>query len=294
VIFRRTRSGIANLHLFFRVDQIVFCEGGEQIALAAVLSGEGDVTTLDCYFWCRVAQYVGARQTYHFKSIGSKTTLKQLAEDIANGSIATAIVCLDRDFDWHCHRHLAHHRVAYTFGYSWENDATSEIALEGVLFRLFPQDAGTLAILAKAANEIERLRRALRPWCETEIALSSQDKKLVFDREKPLASINLQGKIPRFSEDRARKMLSASGYQRRPRCKVKVTKNDALRHGWGKMVSRFYYQLFSKLVGQISAGFRLSYDLFMRLMIAETFDAMSKGGLVDMAAHYRTYSTTFA
>ena len=116
----------------------------------------------------------------------------------------------------------------------------------------------------------------------------------MFDRERPLASINMQGSVPRFARERARKMLSASGYERRPRCKVKISEDDALRHSWGKMVSRFYYQLFSKLVGQISADFRLSYESFMRLMIAETFDLMSKGRLADMAAHYRTYSATFA
>jgi hypothetical protein len=293
VIFRRTRSGIANLHLFFRVDRVVFCEGGEQLAVAAVLSGEGEATTLDCYFWRRVAGYVGASQAYHFKSVGGKSTLKQLAEDIANGSITTAIVCFDRDFDWHCQRQFVHQLIAYTYGYSWENDATSEIALEGVLFRLFPREATTVAVFTKAKSELNRFKKALKPWCETEITLSSRHKKLVFDRERPLASINMQGGVPRFAPERARRLLSASGYQRRPRCGVKISENEALRHSWGKMVSRYYYQLFLKSVGQISVDFRLNYDSFMRLMIAETFDAMSEGRLADMATYYRTYSTTF-
>ncbi|WP_298240710.1 DUF4435 domain-containing protein [uncultured Bradyrhizobium sp.] len=291
--FRRTPSGIANLHLFFRVDSIVFCEGGEPLGVTAALSGGGDESTLDCDFWRRTASFLGAKRTYHFKSIGSKSTLKLIAQDATTHSIATAIVCFDRDFDWHCQRELTQSRVAYTYGYSWENDAISEIALEGVFLRFFPRDARGQEILTSISNEMARFKKDVQPWCESEIALSFRGHKPIFDRNKPLASIDLNATPPRFSHERARQMLIGAGYARRPRRKIMVSNSHTLQHCWGKMVSRFGFHLFTKLVTQVHAEFRLTYDAFMRLMTSETFEAMSKGKLPELEKHFKRYTEIF-
>lgn len=292
--FRRTPSGIANLHLFFRVDSIVFCEGGESLDLVAALSGFGDESTLDCDFWRRVAHFVGAKKTYHFKSVGSKATLKLIAQDAATHSLGTTIICFDRDFDWHCQRRLTQSGVAYTHGYSWENDAISEISLGGVLFRFFPHDAQSQALLDKMTRELARFSGDIKPWCESEIALSQRGERHIFDRSKPLASIDMNATLPRFCPNRARRLLADAGYARRPKRKVAISESESLQHCWGKMVSRYSFQLFTKLVAQAHADFRLTYDAFMRLATSETFDAMAKGKLPKLETHFKQYSTVFA
>lgn len=55
--FRRTASGLASLHVFFRVDKVAFCEGGPPIDLANALLGNGEETTFDIMFWRGVAGF---------------------------------------------------------------------------------------------------------------------------------------------------------------------------------------------------------------------------------------------
>ena len=292
--FRRTISGLANLHIFHRVDAVVYCEGGEQLSVAAAIAGSGDHSTLDCAFWKRIASFLGCGRRYHFKSVGSKPTLISIAGDVARNAITTVRICFDRDFDWHCQRQRPDNFVAYTFGYSWENDVTAEPVLETLFFRLLVRDQESEKLFQTLSDELKRFRRDVRPWCETEITLSKKNRSLVFNRDKPLAVIDMSSKTPAFVSERARAALRGCGYKRRPRSLTRIPEDEALRHCWGKMVSRFVYHLTIKIVGSVDPQFRLTYEAFMRLLASEVVEKMNTGDLKEMRDHYRSYAAVFA
>jgi hypothetical protein len=161
---RRSAAGLTSLHLFFKVDVVVYCEGGTDISAADVLAGHGQEETLDVLFWMRVAEFLGATRKYHFKSVGSKLTLKSIAQDIQAGDVASIIVCLDRDFDWHCGREIVQKNVVYTHGYSWENDVSFPLAIEGVFFRLVGRNPESDALFQQAENYTPFTSQPENPW----------------------------------------------------------------------------------------------------------------------------------
>jgi hypothetical protein len=295
MIFRRSASGLANLHLFFKVDVIVYCEGGSSLSLGDILAKGGNEDTLDVSFWQRVAEFLGAKRRYHFKSVGSKPTLLSVASDVRANQLTSVIVCFDRDFDWHCGRKEDGAFVAYTHGYSWENDVISAAALENVFFTLLPPRAETRGILEKGLKRLAAFEAEMAQWCETEISLAHRRAGAVFPRNKPLALVKLNTvDLPHLDFAKVRASLNALGYQRRPKCKVRIQPNEALRHSWGKLVAAYCYHLLVRLVAQKQDGIKFSYDLFMRWMTAETFRLIVAGKNADAASHYRSLGTVFA
>jgi hypothetical protein len=291
---RRTMAGLASLHLFFRVDCIAFCEGGDSINEADVLAGLGDEGTLDVSFWKNIADLLNAKRSYHFKSVGSKSTLKSIAADVATLGINTIIVCLDRDYDWHCGKQLNHPNVIYTFGYSWESDVVCPIGLEHLFFRMFPRTASSKKTFDKGIKHISRVSSQLVRWCEIEITLSSRNMELIFVRDRPpTAAIDLSGSaLPTLSLVGIRANLTRIGFKRGPKPLVCIQKDEVFRHVWGKLASRLYYHLFVRLVVRSDAGMRVSYDLFMRLMISEMVEIVKSGLSPDKYAYYQTLSGT--
>lgn len=67
MIFRRTANGIANMHLFYRVELIAYCEGGAQLDYEQINEGSGDSDTLDVFFWQSVFDISKCTKKVHFK-----------------------------------------------------------------------------------------------------------------------------------------------------------------------------------------------------------------------------------
>jgi hypothetical protein len=99
--------------------------------------------------------------------------------------------------------------------------------------------------------------------------------------------------LPELSDVRIRKELGKLGYTRGPRRMFPIQAVEAIRHSWGKLVSKYCYHLVTRIIKTRDSSIRLSYDLFMRLAIAETIDAMRGGKLVESAAYYRGLSHVF-
>ncbi|MGA0558318.1 hypothetical protein ACO2Q8_16785 [Larkinella sp. VNQ87] len=119
--FIRTNSGISNSFLFYNVDFVVYVEGGNSYTYDQVKLGHYDEDTEDILFWKNVFSIYRDIKKYKFKSVGSKTTLKQLVVDIEGGVISNTIVAMDRDFD-KIDISTTNRLIFYTHGYSWEND----------------------------------------------------------------------------------------------------------------------------------------------------------------------------
>ena len=286
---RRTVGGLASLHLFFRVDCIVYCEGGWPLNEADILAGRGDDGTLDVFFWKSISDLVGAKRNYHFKSVGSKVTLKSIAADVATNALTSVIVCLDRDYDWLCGRRLSYSNVLYTYGYSWESDVVCSLGLERLFFRLFPMTNESKQTVDEGLAHIQSIASDLVRWCEIEITLSSRDMALLFLRDKPMASIDLNGRaLPALSATRLKVNLTQIGFRRRPRRVVAISEDEVFRHVWGKLAARLFYHLFIRLAARFDTGMRMTYELFMRLMISELMETMRQDADPEKRAYYET------
>jgi hypothetical protein len=290
---RRTSAGLASLHLFFRVDVVVFCEGGQALDPSRVARGDGSDETLDVLFWRRISEFVGAARKYHFKSVGSKTTLLSIARDIRSAGISSILICLDRDFDWHCSRTFEHENVVYCYGYSWENDVVSDLSLERVFFRMVSRGAAAETLFQQTKRALERFSKQLVTWCEIEIALSSKSKGVVFPRDKPLAMIDMNSNPLALDKARLKNQLVQLGYKRGPAIRLRVAKDECLRHSWGKLVARFAYHVVRIAIRKRDQNIRLDYEVFMRLVMADMIELMRQGQLAEMALYYQSLVTVF-
>ena len=139
--FRRTSSGLNNQHLFHNVDLIVFLEGGTQsYTLDQVMQYHFSEDTEDVLFWKRIFNRFGGTQRVKFKSIGSKSVVKEIAVDILDGKLTTVLVAMDNEFDEVLERRLDHPNIYYTNGYSWENDVWNHDVIKAVIEELSAVD----------------------------------------------------------------------------------------------------------------------------------------------------------
>ena len=124
--FRRSNSGLSNLWLFYRVDAIVFVEGGGRtLSLEEVIGGTFNDIAYDVKFWMLIFKKYLPKFRFKFRAVGSKSTLLELASLVMSEEVLKVVVCMDRDFDNYLGHLVQHPRVAYTHGYSWENEAWS-------------------------------------------------------------------------------------------------------------------------------------------------------------------------
>lgn len=136
-VFRRTTSGLSNQHLFHKVDLVVFVEGGNiQFNKTQVYSGNYTHETEDVIFWSRLFDNFVKGKKLKFKSIGSKSTIKEIALDIIDGRISAVLVAMDNEFDEILNKQMSHPNIYYTHGYSWENDIWNESVIKSVIEEL--------------------------------------------------------------------------------------------------------------------------------------------------------------
>lgn len=135
--FTRTISGLNNQHLFHNVDLIVFLEGGSvSYNKQEVYAGKYSSETEDIIFWKNIFSKFLNDKKIKFKSIGSKSTIKDIVVDIVNGQLKTIMVAMDNEFDEILKRRIQHPQVFYTYGYSWENDVWNNNVIKGVIQEL--------------------------------------------------------------------------------------------------------------------------------------------------------------
>ena len=287
MIFRRTESGFASYHRFYRVDVVVFCEGGYAIDVSAVLSGGGNSNTLDVLFWSSCVGLLRFDKTFHFKSIGSKTTLLSIAELAARLKISSISVCLDSDYDRILRRISPTSRTIYTHGYSWESDVLYFCTLERLVHMVFGERGDTKpspsALLRTAVVDFNR---ELDRWCAMEVALSSRQLPLIFDHKKPLKYIELNIFPPKIRVAQLRRRLGELGFKRGPKRVVLIDADQSWHIVFGKLAARFVYHAFLMLGEKCNIQLKLPYEVFMRLAITTTFQAIKAGELPELERHF--------
>lgn len=138
--FLRTARGLANLHVFFRVDLIVFVEGGVGLPLESIVAGEDCGDSYDLAFWRQFVKIVLPSRKCCVRPVGSKQNALKIAVLIKGEELKTAAVALDLDYDDLLGTYIDEPFIWYTLGYSWENDVWSLEILMAVIEKLVARD----------------------------------------------------------------------------------------------------------------------------------------------------------
>jgi len=135
--FRRTNSGLRNQHLFYNVDIVLFVEGGNlSYSKAEVYSGLHHEETGDIIFWRNIFSVFRNSEKVKFKSVGSKSTIKEIAFDVIDGQLQTVMVAMDSEFDEILNQKIKHPNILYTHGYSYENDVWNATVIKNIIEEL--------------------------------------------------------------------------------------------------------------------------------------------------------------
>ncbi|MDF3079166.1 MAG: hypothetical protein K0S09_3055 [Sphingobacteriaceae bacterium] len=160
--FRRTNSGLNNQHLFYDVDLIVFLEGGKtSYNKTQVYAGNYSKETEDIIFWKNIFSKFKSGKKIKFKSVGSKTTIKEIAVDIIDGKITTVMVAMDNEFDEILNQRINHPNVYYTYGYSWENDVWNQNVIKSVIEELTAIKIDNSDIEANMTEFVSKIKLAV-------------------------------------------------------------------------------------------------------------------------------------
>lgn len=289
--FRRTNSSLHSLHVFFKVDVVVFCEGGNSLTFSEAILPDPGCSTLDTLYWRSVVNTYNLTKKFHFKSVGGKETILEIADEINRSNIQTISVCMDSDYHRLIGRAVTFRRSACTFGYSWENDVVQLPVLEGIVTALVGMGPECTNIIEKLRVHIDQLERDLLRWTEIDVSLLVRGRGCLFDRKKPLSAIDMTAP-PRLREAALLSRLSAAGYRRRPKRVVEVIKSEVIKICYGKLISKAMYHTFISLISGV-VNEKISYDLFMRLAVREAMVALAGGLLPSFSAHVRQQKIAF-
>jgi hypothetical protein len=274
-------------------DIVVYCEGKATGIVDDDNRSEATYrNTADVYYWSKVVSSLGLTKRYHFKSLGSKSSLRKTAEDAVANDITTITVCVDADYEPLLGLEFHTARTCRTYGYSWENDVLSD----EVFLELIEDVIGIGPLQTNAINEVRtalvKLRPVLAKWTVIDLSLIKRGKGCLFDREKPAASLNFQ-RHPELRETALSQRLIELGYSRGPRKVASVSVTDVSRRCFGKLWSKNLYhygmQIFTRFQVQ-----KLSYDLFMRQAIAATFRRVATIGGGEFLKFHRAQAAALS
>lgn len=289
--FRRTASALHSINQFYNVDIVVFCEGGEAISYSAAISSTSTDGTLDSLYWETVIERYQTGKKYHVKSVGSKSVLDKIADDVQNQNSDNVSVCMDSDYDRIRGVNCGRPRVALTWGYSWENDVVSQRVLGELLSNILGPGAAGLSARQELANHMNQLERDFPRWTEIDISLCTRGKTAIFDRKKPASSIDINNP-PNLNDNILLNRLNQAGYTRKPRKVISVNCGEVAQICFGKLISRSVYHIFCKILKSTKSP-KVSYELFMRLAIGETLKQAEAGNLNEYWDHMRLQRAAF-
>ncbi|BCM21646.1 hypothetical protein [Mesorhizobium sp. J8] len=291
MIFRRSVSALHSLHIFFGVDVVVFCEGGPSLAYREAVVAAGQDGTLDTMYWSSIVSTYGIDKRFHFKSIGGKENIDAISYDISVLNIDTITVCRDSDYDRALGRGRTGKRIAYTNGYSWENDVIQLLALESLVRNLIGTGPTQSALILELREKVAKLETDLQPWTEIDVSMFVRGRGCLFDRERPLAAIDMRTP-PTLRFNALAQRLSDAGYRRRPRKVVSVSVSQVTLVCYGRMLSKAIYHTVVNLLRRVS-DMRIGYEVFMRLAISETVKVMTAGLIPEFASHVQQQRQAF-
>jgi hypothetical protein len=286
--FKRTSNGLSNQHLFYKVDAIVFVEGGKGFSINDVIEGTFDINSIDIQFWKRIFSVFHKNETLQFRAVGSKTTLKDIAEDINSGKITNAYVAMDRDFDNIKSRKIQCKCVFYTYGYSWENDVWQIEVLIDVLNSICAADCKNKDV----KDEILKIYSAFIKQINSGVcadALLGMDDISFFDRKKHLSYLIFGKKTkPTVNLIKIKTELEVLKYSEAEAIKF-GEENDIRTHRdcLGHLISGFCYWLFVYLNNKIKKMPSIARYYFDCIGIEKFISRLSDSHFEEIYNHYK-------
>ncbi len=243
--FRRTDFGISNLHLFLGVDAVVFVEGGETTYTVEEMSqGLHNPQADDLKYWQIVFTTLAGQKTFHFRAVGSKRTIKDLARLIIAGQVKHILVAMDRDLDHHTGSLPTGAGVLSTLGYSWENDVwTSKVVF--ATFKKFNTSPQTENQVEKLIEQEFTNARAKLKYCVRADAILSSNKLDPLPRDKLEKILRpVKDGAPIVSLEAAKSVVRVRRLKTRPaRLNGPKVKPDTLRDCYGHLLATLGYHL---------------------------------------------------
>lgn len=260
----RSPSGLANQHLFFDVEFVVYCEGGvdQGNAIAAALAGSDQ--THDASFWRALIATLRPHSAFHVKSVGSRKIVEELALVRARQNIDSIVVCIDSDFDGLNALQRPMPPLMRTWGYSWEND----IADKRVALCVFRRVRGDSVAARAAADELAEWHDAFFADCER---FTLEDAKHVicgrpgvYDRDTPLRSVGPSLRnCPRLDEAYLEARIDPTVAQEAPEIPDLV----GGQHCFGKFLLKTLYHAISHFAARVRK-LTLDFDSFVEVAIS--------------------------
>jgi len=238
------------MHLFLGVDAVVFVEGGKMTyTIEQISQGLYNPQADDLKYWQIVFMAFAGQRTFHFRAVGSKRTIKELAVLITGNQVKHILVAMDRDLD-----HLAGTLpvgagVLSTLGYSWENDVwTSEVVF--ATFKKFNTSPQT-EIQAKNTIEDEFAKARSKLKC-----CVLADAILRFNKLDPLPRAKLEKIVrpsasgpPTISLETAKSIIRTQRLKVRPtRLRGPKVRPNTLRDCYGHLLANLGYHVLAHVL----------------------------------------------
>ena len=261
-MFARTSSGLANLHLFYRSDFVVFTEGAGELDQARDMDTQG---LFDRWYWSAVFSVLSPDSKITIKSLRNKSECLKLADFLSADDLSRVIVCVDADFDWINGKNFGSDKVIRTWGYSWENDACSFGVVDDIVASVIPPFG---MIRNQCSNDIIRSISVAESVLKGYIVLDHSQVNLgipgVFDRNREGRGICLDS--------------AASGYvdckKLQPRVIHWIADSSPflddiqpfMRHLFGKLYAKLIFHTFVNCVSRYKR-IRMEFDHFISVAI---------------------------
>lgn len=250
--FRRADVGLTNYNLFLKCDFVVFVEGGSKsLSLHEAMSGDYCEVSLDIHYWKKLFELYKVKMKFEFRSVGSKTTVKSIAEGIVSGNIENVIAAMDQDLDLHIGSKMySSPFVLYTFGYSWENDIWNERSVIDVFASLYPATSVPEDLDAYVTDGFAAFRRHSRRIIRADIVLAQNGDTLI-PRNSGEELITTSKGRPEFNRSRALDLLTRKNKaKKRKYLSDKQLTDISTNHCYGKVVGSFGYRSLMTLLNR--------------------------------------------
>lgn len=286
--FRRTESGLTNLHLFFGVDAVVYLEGGESLSREEVDSGVYADSTNDIMFWKTIFSIYRPERKYKFCSIGSKNTVKSIALDIKEGGINNVIVAMDRDFDHINARLIEAENIIYTFGYSWENDAWNKTALMEAFCALSGACKTGVQEESGIIDHYYRDCASKLKWATRIDALLSQYDNSLFDRNSYMRYVKIEKNgMPTVNWEQVKTSMSLA----RQKLDGPIVRKTSftvsfLVDCYGHLFAEYAYRILTYLLEKIRRNPKIPKNYATSMVVEKFGQLLLNDSLPELIRHY--------
>lgn len=274
--FRRTVSGLANNHLFFGVDFIVYTEGGStSFSKEEVVNHDKySLDTDDIIYWESVFKEFTANKSFKIKSVGSKSTLLDIFGDIVNHNISTVKLAMDNEFDELLNKQINHPSVYYTHGYSFENDIWGYDTIKNIIETITATSITDNTILDTFNDFQDDISIAVH----ADYVLFSSDSSF-FPRSKGhLFCIDCSSKnIPKVLADKVNERILNKNLILTDLEQVKIASNlDTSKYCYGHLLADYWCQVIQKYIKLKHSLTQIANNIIHRICLNSFFEKFFK------------------